>query len=385
LADLGIPELEVGFPGMGGRAETHVRAIVELGLSSRTLAWGRATIRDLWAAASTGVDGYHFSLPASPTQRKLTGFSKTDVLRVMRSLAAEAERCFEYFSVGLQDASRAEVPFLLEVARAAEAVGARRVRVADTVGALHPVGTMHLLETLREATSLELEHHGHDDLGMAVANAVSAVMAGADAVSVTVNGLGERAGNAALEATAVALERSVGLPLGLELSGLARLSDQVARAAGRRVREDQPVVGAANFRHESGLHCRGLLIDRNSYELVHPEDVGRPREPFVAGAHSGSAGLREAAVQLGVDLTRRSARALLPEVRARAERLGRGLRPEELLALIDARELADGRALGRRLRPEDGLSAPGRRGRGPRIDGRQRPPDSPPPEEKDAP
>lgn len=337
LAELGVPELEVGFPAMGCRAEEQLRAVVALALPVRLLAWGRSTIGDLWAAARTGVEGYHFSLPASPRQRRLADVSKSQVVRLLGSLALEARGSFRYFSVGLQDASRAEPEFLRELAQASEAAGARRIRVADTVGRLHPLAVHALVRELRGAVGAEIEFHGHDDLGMAVGNAVAAVLAGADAVSVTVNGLGERAGNAALEATAMALQKSAGIELGLDTRRLAGLCERVARASGRQVLEHQPVVGPAVFRHESGIHCRAQMLDRDSYELVHPEDVGRAPAAFVVGSHSGSAGLRATAGGLGVTLDRVQARALLPDVRARAEALGRSLQPDELLELIEAR------------------------------------------------
>lgn len=334
LAALGIPELEVGFPAMGEREETRVRSIVTSGLPVRTLAWGRANIGDLWAAARTGVDGYHFSLPSSPLLQKVLGFSESDVVRLSISLAAEAAQCFEYFSVGLQDASRAEPRFLIELTKAIEATGAHRIRFADTVGRLHPLAVDSIIRTLRSATDLEIEFHGHNDLGMAVGNSVAAILAGADAVSVTVNGIGERAGNAALEATALALEKSAGLSLGLDLKRLVGLCERVARAAGRTLAEDKPIVGTAVHRHEAGIHCRALLVDRKTYELVHPEEVGREPPNFVIGRHSGVASLLHVAARLGVSLDRRRARRILPAIRDRAEELGRGLRDDELLELL---------------------------------------------------
>lgn len=336
LAELGVPELEIGFPGMSGEAEETARVLVGLELPCRLLSWGRASIQDLWAAARTGTQGYHFSLPTSPVHLRVLDRTPSQVMRLLTLLSAEASQSFEYFSVGLQDASRADPSFIEDLVRAAEAASARRVRIADTVGCLHPLGVHDLISNLRNITKMEIEFHGHDDLGMAVGNTVSAILAGADAASVTVNGLGERAGNAALEATAIAVERAAGFELGLETRKLTALSRRVARASGRTVRIDMPVVGTAVYQHESGIHCHGLLLDRSSYEVVSAEEVGQSTPRFVIGSHSGSAGLQHVAAELGIPLERAEAKSLLPEVRARAEALGRSLSEADLLELIRA-------------------------------------------------
>ncbi|MGE9293144.1 MAG: homocitrate synthase, partial [Puniceicoccales bacterium] len=198
LADTGIAELEVGIPAMGETEIAHIQAIVGQRLPCRITTWGRASHEDMEAAAMTGADGFHFSLPASDLHMRIWKKDADWALSTLTDLASEAKRTFKYFSVGAQDASRADPAFLVDFAQAAEAVGAKRIRLADTVGCLNPQSTMAMLQTVRAATRIEIEFHGHNDLGMAVGNTVAAFLAGADCASVTVNGLGERAGNAAL-------------------------------------------------------------------------------------------------------------------------------------------------------------------------------------------
>ena len=200
-------------------------------------------------------------------------------------------------------------------------------RVAETVAGLHAV-----------VPGLVLEFHAHDDLGLATANTLAAFAAGAGAASVTVNGLGERAGNAALEQVVMALRVAYGVDCGVRPEKLALLSAQVARAAGRAVAPEAPVVGAAAFRHESGLHCAGLLRDARSYEPFAPETVGRRREPFAAGSKSGASALGAALASAGVECGEGTVRGLLPAVQREARRLRRTLTPEEL------RDLAGGTA-----------------------------------------
>jgi homocitrate synthase NifV len=336
LADAGVPELEVGIPAMGETEIAHIQAIVGQRLPCRITTWGRASHEDLAAAALTGADGFHFSLPASELHMRIWKKDADWALSTLVELAAEAKRTFSYFSVGAQDASRADPAFLVDFAQAAEAVGAKRIRLADTVGCLNPQTTMDLIRAVRLATSIEIEFHGHNDLGMAVGNTVSALLAGADCASVTVNGLGERAGNAALEVTAAALRHSAGIDLGMHFSGFAELSDLVASASGRRLAWDKPVTGQGCFQHESGIHCRGLAEDRSSYETIGAEDVGRTRSAFIIGRHSGSAALVQAASDLGVPLTRSMAQELLPDVRRESERLGRALSPKEFQKTLES-------------------------------------------------
>ena len=342
MAELGVPELEVGFPGIGEDEIERVRTIVELQLPFRTLGWGRAREEDLRAAARAGTDGFHFSLPVSGRHREIVGLSESQVLDAAERLATLAAGSFAYFSVGFQDASRADGRFLADLLAVVEATGARRVRIADTVGAWHPLLTHERIRDICARTTMEVEFHGHNDLGMAVANSVAAVVAGARAVSVTVNGMGERAGNAALEAVAMALVRSAGIDLKLDLGRLTSVCGRVAEVAGGMIQERQPVVGAATFRHEAGIHTQGILRDPDSYELVHPHEVGQSRPPFLVGTHSGSAGLQAHLAALGISLGRTEARRLLPRLRAFAEAQGRCLRDNELLELVSTSDSSSG-------------------------------------------
>ncbi len=334
LAEVGITELEVGIPAMGESEISHITAICSMGLSSKILTWGRANLGDLAAASRTGAHGFHFSLPVSAIHLRVWGRDTDWVFETMEQIANEARDHFEYFSIGAQDASRADAGFLKEFLAAAEAYGARRIRLADTVGCWNPLKTHETFAALRSVCGAELEFHGHNDLGMAVANTVAALLAGADCASVTVNGLGERAGNAAMEEVAAALKHSAGIPLPLNFKQFGAVSDLVAEASNRRLSWDKPVTGPACFRHESGIHCRGLRSSRDTYEIVRADEVGRSTPAFVIGRHSGSDALVEAAARRGIALSRDDARTLLPDVRARAEHLRRALNDDEFLQLI---------------------------------------------------
>lgn len=342
LAEAGVPELEVGIPAMGEEEIRHVRAIASLGLPCRLTTWGRALQSDLEAAARTGVGGFHFSLPVSPCLLKVSGKSEDWVLEQLVTLGRQARSCFEAFSVGAQDASRADPQFLSEFAQVAQETGAFRIRYADTTGCLHPIEVSERIFDLRLATSLQIEFHAHNDLGMAVGNTVAALLAGADCASTTVNGLGERAGNAALEEVVMALRHAVGWELPVRTERLTQLSQLVAAASNRRLAQDKPVTGEACYLHESGIHCNALESDAKSYQTVLPEEVGRMELPYVIGRHSGTTSLLSAASRLGLPLEAEGARALLPIIRRRAEALGRALTDQEVReSLLEGVDLAE--------------------------------------------
>jgi homocitrate synthase NifV len=205
LATAGVPEIEVGTPAMGAEEIASIRALVDDHLPARLIAWGRMRLSDVEATLESGVRMANLSVPVSDIQLAAKfGAGRSYALDAIARVVPYARQHGLDVTVGCEDASRADPIFLCEIAKAAENVGARRVRVADTLGILDSFATTALVSQLRAATSLEIEIHAHDDLGLATANTLAALRAGATHASVTVVGLGERAGNAPLEEIAVA-------------------------------------------------------------------------------------------------------------------------------------------------------------------------------------
>ncbi len=335
LAEAGIPEIEFGTPAMGEDELTAMRTTAGLRLGCRLTAWCRATDSDLEAARRSGATAVHLSVPASALHRKVLGKDEGWVLAQLSRLVPRARDSFGYVSVGAQDASRADLPQLERLSQHVADLGAQRLRLADTVGLWTPLVVAKTFAHLRETVpDLDLGVHTHDDLGMATANAVAALQSGANSADVTVLGLGERAGNAALEEVAMAAIAarcgSESARTGVLPKRLPELCAFVSQAARLPIWRQKAIVGEGVFRQESGIHVKAMLRDPSAYEPFRPALLGLARPAFSIGRHSGYAAIAHALQARGMRVDPHDRDALVRRLRRRAMALGRALTPQEL-------------------------------------------------------
>jgi homocitrate synthase NifV len=245
-----------------------------------------------------------------------------------------AKKHGKYVSVNAEDASRSDLEFLIQFALRAKECGADRLRFCDTVGILEPFKTFDIIKELIAATGMDIEMHTHNDFGMATANSLAGVKAGATMVGVTVNGLGERAGNAVLAEVAMALKYLYNIDVNVKPRELREISEYVALASGRTLPVCKPIVGTNMFAHESGIHADGVIKHPATYEVIQPEEVGLERQ-IIIGKHSGSRAIVIKFQEYGIVLSDAEASEMLPMVRAAAVDLKRPLFDKELMYIYE--------------------------------------------------
>ncbi|MFZ3171757.1 MAG: homocitrate synthase [Carboxydocellales bacterium] len=335
LADIGVDQIECGIPVMGGDEKKAIKEIVKAKLSCSIMAWNRAVVKDIQESIDCGVDAVAISISTSDIhiEHKLQT-TREWVLESMIKSTEYAKSQGVYISVNAEDASRSDMDFLIKFAKAAKEAGADRIRYCDTIGILDPFKTYDNIRTLIDAVGIDIEMHTHNDFGMATANALAGIKAGASHVGVTVNGLGERAGNAALEEVVMAFKIIYGIDLDFKTEGFRELSEYVALASNRELPAWKAIVGSNMFAHESGIHADGALKNPLTYEVFKPEDVGLARQ-IVIGKHSGSASVKNKFSQYGVVITDEEANAILPKIRSTAVDLKRILFDKEIIYIYE--------------------------------------------------
>ncbi|MBT3010163.1 MAG: homocitrate synthase [Candidatus Thiodiazotropha sp. (ex Lucina aurantia)] len=318
LDEIGVPELEVGIPAMGVEERTSIQAVSGVVKHARLMVWCRMHEPDIAQCRGLGVHRVDLSIPVSDQQiEKKLGRDRGWVLNQIEGRVAQALELGLEVCVGGEDASRADAEFLWRVAEQAENAGASRFRFADTVGTMEPFQVYTVIGDLRSMTDMEIEMHAHDDLGLATANTLAAIRAGATHVNTTVHGLGERAGNAPLEEVVMGLRRFFDQGRDIDMARYSMVSELVELASGRHVGWQKSLVGAGVFTHEAGIHVDGLMKDRCNYQGVDPRELGRDHR-FVLGKHSGSHAIIQAYAEIGMQLTRAQAESVLERVRQHA-------------------------------------------------------------------
>lgn len=338
LDEIGVEVIEAGFPVVSQGEKDAVKAIARMGLDAKICCLARAVKEDIDAVLDCNADIVGIFMGTSELHLKYK-HKKTqeEAIDCMVTALEHAKRHGLVVRFAAEDSTRTDLEFLKRFYKAGEEAGADYVSIADTVGAMNPTTMKYLVSEIRKAVSIPVCVHCHDDLGLAVANTLAAAEAGARQLHTTVNGIGERAGNAALEEVLMGLLIHYNVDR-YDTTRLKRLSDMVAKYSGVAVAKNKAVVGANAFAHESGIHIAALLENDRTYELYSPELVGGSRE-FILGKHTGSKALCYMARQMGYTLSQAEASLILEEIK-RLSDMKKSLRKEELAELI-SRTLAD--------------------------------------------
>lgn len=333
LSDMGVDQLEVGIPTMGGDEKATIKAICKRDLNSSIMAWNRAVITDIEQSIDCGVDAVAISLSVSDIhiEHKLKK-SREWVLDNMYNAVTYAKKNGLYISVNGEDASRADTDFLIEFINLAKEAGADRFRYCDTVGVMEPFTIRETIEKIHKTTNFDIEMHTHNDFGMATANAIAGIVGGANHIGVTVNGLGERAGNAALEEVIMALKFVYGYETDIETTRFREISKYVSQASGRQLPDWKAIVGTNMFRHESGIHADGAMKNPKNYEAFDPSEVGLERQ-IVIGKHSGKAAVVNKFKEYDIELSKEEAEVMLELIRQTSVRMKRNLFDKELVEI----------------------------------------------------
>jgi methanogen homocitrate synthase len=318
LDSVGIEVIEAGFPIVSQAEENTVRAIAHLGLDARICCLARSVAKDVDTALKCDVDFVSIFIATSDLHLKFK-YHKT---------FAEATSCaldvLDYAKdhgltvrFAAEDGTRTDINVLNSIFKSAEEHGADYVSIADTVGILNPSTAFYLVSEIKKSVKTKVCIHCHNDLGMAVANTLSAAEAGAYQLHTTVNGIGERSGNAALEELLVSLRVQYGIEK-YDVSQLMELSKLVEKYSEVMIPRTKPVVGANAFAHESGIHVAAVLEEPMTYELFAPEMVGAKRE-IIIGKHTGTKALKGVVQKMGYNLTHEQMCILLDKVKKCSE------------------------------------------------------------------
>ncbi len=336
LNKLGVDIIEAGFPAATRGEREAVKYIKNQGLSSKICALARCKRNDIDAAIDCDVDIIHIFIPTSDIQVKYTiKKSREEILDIVyENVRYVKDHGFECLFSAM-DATRTDIDFLIKVFKTAEEAGADYINIPDTVGIATPEKMFNLVKKVRENVKIPIDVHCHNDLGLAVANSIASVLAGADGVQVTVNGLGERAGNASLEQVVIILKYVYNIETKVKTEYLYETSKLVERLTGIKLMPNYPIVGENAFSHESGIHTHGVIQKPETFEpgIIKPEMVGHRRR-IVAGKHSGIHGLEKLIKEMGYDLSKEQIKIIVDRVKELGDK-GKKITEADLQAIVE--------------------------------------------------
>jgi len=335
LDKLGVDVIEAGFPSASKGEEKALKDLVKAGLKAEICALTRTLKSDIDAAIACDVDSIHTFISTSDIQMKYAlNMTPEQVLDAVEESVQYIKDHGFICEFSPMDATRTEIGFLKKVCTVAEEAGADRINIPDTVGIMNPNSMRKLIEDLHDVVKVPLSVHCHNDFGMAVANSLAGVEGGATQVHVTVNGIGERAGNAALEEVVMALHLVYKKKTRINTRLLYETSRLVSRLTGISIQPNKAIVGENAFAHESGIHTRGVVVKPITFEPIKPELVGRKRR-LIAGKLAGKHGIKSELADAGIYPNEKQLKEIVNRVKELGDK-GKTVTDADLFAIARA-------------------------------------------------
>lgn len=299
LDEIKVDVIEAGTPIVSEGDRKAVKEIAADGLEAEICALARCSDEDIRVALESGADSIHIFIATSDIHlEKKLGLSQREVLETAVKSIEEAKDHGVLVEFSAEDATRTDIDYLKKIYNSAEEAGADRINIPDTVGTATPHAMRKLVGEIGSVVDVPISVHCHNDFGLATANSIAGVEAGAEQLHVTVNGIGERAGNASLEEVVMGLRYLYGIEMGIQTEELVKASRLLERLTAIPVPSNKAIVGANAFAHESGIHVHGVLEHAGTYEVLSPEVVGHHRR-LVLGKHAGSKSVKKYLEDLG--------------------------------------------------------------------------------------
>ncbi|WP_417809084.1 LeuA family protein [Thioclava sp.] len=316
LIGAGVKWLEAGIAAMGGEEVKALHQMLERKDEATIVGWNRGVRSDLETTLGLGFRAIHIGLPTSNVHLKHSvGKDRAWLLQAASDIIKLAKDNDVFVSISAEDVGRTEIDFLQEYAAHVAEAGADRIRLSDTIGILDPKGYASRVKAVKDASDIDVQCHCHNDYGLAVANTLAGLEAGARYFHVCVNAMGERAGMPDLAQMVLALRDFHSVDVGIDTTKLWNLARTLSEVTGQSFPPWQPIVGDNVFAHESGIHVNGVIKSGTTFEPIDPSDVGGRRR-LVLGKHSGRATLKYHLEQAGVTVNDNILQGCLDQVRS---------------------------------------------------------------------
>ena len=322
LDEIGLPEIEAGFPAVSKTELKSVKTIANAGLNAKILALSRLLKEDIDAVISSDADIILLFIASSPLHLKYKLHCSEQKIKekVINSIDYVKDHGI-IPSFSTEDSTRTPLKFLEELVLLADETGAKRIGFTDTVGCATPSAIQYLFSHMRKLVSTPFSAHMHNDFGLGLINAITALASGASHVCATINGWGERAGNVPLEQLVMALKILYKKEIGIDTTKLWEVSEMVSKFTGLPIPKNHPLIGNNAFTHESGIHVAAILENPRTYEAISPHLVGKKRN-FVLGKHTGKRIIKQLLEDNGIVANEKLIGSIVTKVKQFRERNG---------------------------------------------------------------